>query len=136
MENSKPSEELAQFMFKTLDLAVFYIKDGVEPPTLFTDDKIAMRFKGKDSVKEVEAAKKYVAQLPDTSQMYAVVYDGYVTLDDKKQDAIMLEVGERGTDLGAVFGQRYQPKETVPEGFKLIGNPGYLGSTQNLFNGS
>ena len=133
MEKPKISDKLTNFMFDTRDLVIAnFIKDGVRPPTLFTDDGKVHRFVCEDSVKLVEKAREFISSLSKDVQMYVITYEGYATVDGVKYDALMLEVGERGGGEGAVFGQRYQPKKFLKK-FKLIGNTGYFGANKNLF---
>ena len=45
----------------------------------------------------------------------------------------MAEAGERGQETALVFAQRYQPKKFL-KSFIIIGNVGFFGPAQNLFN--
>jgi hypothetical protein len=40
--------------------------------------------------------------------MYAIAWDGYITLEGRKWDAILVEAGEAQEPRGVLFAQRYQ----------------------------
>ncbi len=61
---------------------------------------------------------------------YALVFDGRVTLDGEKHDAIIVEAGERMSDHGVVIALRYRPASEAGE-FEEVGNPRYLGRIAN-----
>lgn len=49
--------------------------------------------------------------LIQNASMYAIVWDGYATLEGRKWDAILVEVGESIRPTGAIYAQRYEAKE-------------------------
>jgi len=49
---------------------------------------------------------------PDSNcSMYAIAWDGYVTFEGRKWDAVLIEAGESSAAEGAIFAQRYELKE-------------------------
>lgn len=46
------------------------------------------------------------------NSMYAIAWDGFVTVDGRKWDAILVEAGESSAPEGVVLAQRYEIKET------------------------
>ena len=59
----------------------------------------------------LQAAQDSIAPSPEIS-MYAVVCDGFVTIDGRKWDAILVEAGESTAAEGVIMAQRYEVKET------------------------
>jgi hypothetical protein len=43
--------------------------------------------------------------------MYAIAWDGFATVEGRKWDAILVEVGEATQRNGKVYAQRYEAKE-------------------------
>jgi hypothetical protein len=58
----------------------------------------------------LQQAQRSVVPNPNAS-MYAIAWDGFATLDGKKWDAILVEVGENTAPKGAIYAQRYEAKE-------------------------
>jgi hypothetical protein len=44
--------------------------------------------------------------------MYSLAWDGFVTIDGRKWDAILVEAGDSFNADGVIFAQRYEAKET------------------------
>jgi len=42
--------------------------------------------------------------------LYAIAWDGYVTIDSKKSDAILIEVGQSDKEEGVIYAQRYEER--------------------------
>jgi hypothetical protein len=56
----------------------------------------------------------------------AVVLDGYTHIDDVREDAILVFVGERGSDHSHEFAQRYG-RGGLRKRFQKAGNIAYVG---------
>jgi hypothetical protein len=78
--------------------------------------------------------RRAVANAPPEVCKVAMAYDGYVTLEGTKYDAVFVEAGERGGASGVVFVQRYRPKGFL-RAFSTIGNPAYIGDTDHPLSG-
>ena len=89
--------------------------------------------------------KAYVGDTPDyADKMYEktiqeedpdfVVYatDSYLTSEGIKYDAVLLKAYDRNDTEIYLVGQKFRPKTDYEE-FKQIGNPGFLGTTENSF---
>ena len=79
----------------------------------------------------LQQAQQSIAPNPDLS-MYAIVWDGFATVEGRKWDAILVEVGETGQPQGAIYAQCYEAKEQGFFSKKLrnvaVGKPQLVGS--------
>lgn len=76
-------------------------------------------------------AREYVRQLSDGVSRYALVYDGYLKLDGRRQDAVYLEVGESGSPQAMLFVQAYARRTLLRRTF-LVGDLTYLEPIKTL----
>ena len=60
-----------------------------------------------------------------------VAFDGYLTVEGERSDAILVEGQERGQDESVGFAQRYRPGGRFKK-FATIGNAAYSGSGDRL----
>lgn len=62
-------------------------------------------------------------------EMYAIAWDGYITSEDIRNDAVFVEAGDHNDSLGVTFCQRYREvKKGLFKGKKCerIGNPALI----------
>ena len=131
----QPSTEYADFFFLAIDHAFGSIEDGGGPliPFVMTIDKDGNKHMQRFVTKRLEEglvhAQNYIDENQDKLEMFAIAWDGYITLDDKRTDALFVEAGDRNDSLGVTFCQRYQE---VRKGFlqgkkcERIGNPALI----------
>src|SRR3989338_890308 len=132
------SQRLMNLVFTSIDYGIEIVrkKDSHLTPALWSEaaGKITnQHIVAANPVIGVEKAREFVKNLTQETEVYVILYEGYVTLDATKYDAIMAEAGERGQETALVFAQRYQPKKFL-KSFIIIGNVGFFGPAQNLFN--
>jgi hypothetical protein len=65
------------------------------------------------------------------SNRVVVSYDGFVTANGAKMDAVMVVGRERGAADTVVFAQRYTPKKFLKK-FQTVGNAAFLGPGPSL----
>lgn len=65
------------------------------------------------------------------SEFAVLVYDGYLTIDGVKFDAVIVKGFDRKDKTGYQIGQRYERKSFLKP-FKVIGNAAYLGTVEQL----
>ncbi|MDR9809820.1 hypothetical protein [Rhizobium hidalgonense] len=112
MNNFSPSQAFADFFFLAIDHGFASVEDGGGPLTPFTmlvdpaGQKKLTRFAMAKLEDGVQAAKNSVAPA-EAIAMYAIAWDGFVTLEGRKWDAICVEAGEAHAEFGALFCQRY-----------------------------
>jgi hypothetical protein len=128
----QPSVEYADFFFLAIDHACGSIEDGGGPliPFVMTvnsdGEKQLQRFVTERLEDGLKHAREYVDVNQDKLDMYAIAWDGYVTIDDERTDAVFVEAGERNDSLGVIFCQRYREVKRgllQRKKFESIGNP-------------
>jgi hypothetical protein len=105
-------------------LIPFLLSTGTGRPTLqrFVADSL-------DRSREMvqEAADKLAADV----ERYAIAIDGYLRSETgERQDAILVEAGQRGEPRAFLFAQRYQPKD-VTQDLQVLGEPALVGESEN-----
>jgi hypothetical protein len=130
------SQQLADLVFLALDHSVDSVRASGGPLTPF----IAYEHDGKRELHRFAAerledgqqrAREAIAALPPSVTAYALAYDGFITVQGKKFDAILVEASERGRAAGVRMAQRYIPKKFLRI-FQTVGNPALLGECETL----
>ena len=119
-----PSEAVSNLAAETLGLAVKSVGNGTLVPFLVVRGA-AIILPGRTLEEITKMARAAINTLPETSSTYAFAYDGYLTLDGERTDAMFVEAGERGGDGPFVFAQRYRPKRFLRPA-KAVGKPKLL----------
>ena len=131
-EQIDTSVEFNDFMFIALDHGVKSIEDGASPLMPFAMTKSAggeqtlQRFATQTLEAGVEAAKEYVERQKSDISIYAIVWDGFLTLNNKKWDAVLVEAGEQGGEFGVLLAQRYEKKGILKKRNHPVGNPALI----------
>lgn len=127
------TETLQHLVLEALELALGCFSDGDRAPFVMFDDESGQRnlvdFKSTDGVIDarlVESARQFVDSSTSVSR-YAIVWDGLVTEDDRKIDAAIAEVGERGEPEAYLVAQKYKSIKKTRESKKL-GKPMLVGT--------
>src|SRR3954447_2310197 len=110
------SEKFADLVFLALDQGVESVRDGDGPLIPFVifeqDGKRELHRYAAEKLEDCERqARAAVAALPKGVTAYALAYDGFITVQGTKFDAILVEASERGRPAGVRMGQRYTPRE-------------------------
>jgi hypothetical protein len=119
------SDEVADLAFFALDHAIDSVSAG-EPlvPFAVVEDESGRdltRFAA-ETLEEGQAnAREHVRAARDAVRV-AIAYDGYLTVEGERSDAVFVEAQERGRPLGVVLAQRYRPGGRLRK-FATIGNP-------------
>ena len=126
MSDITASEELMDLVFKGLDHGIYSIKDGDGPliPFVMTQKNRELemkRFVSETLEGSVAAAKKFIANYTNAPDFAIMAYDGMLTIDGTKYDAIMVDGFDKTDPKGYCFAQRYKPKKFLSR-FKEIGN--------------
>ena len=66
-----------------------------------------------------------------TSDYGIIVYDGYLTVEGQKYDAVIVKGFDRKDHIGYLIGQRYQLKKLLTP-FKTVGNPAFIGNEEQV----
>ena len=82
----------------------------------------------------LQAAQDSIFPDPDKS-MYAIAWDGFVTMDGRKWDAILVEAGTADEPDGVLLAQRYEAKTVGLLSKKhrnvAVGDPIHIGSVSS-----
>ena len=133
------SQALIDLIFMGLDHGIGSVRGG-DPLVPFvvvtgSDGKRTLtRFVTDQLEPSAARAGEFVTALGNDAEMYVLVVDGYVHIEGKKYDAILVEGGERGKDYALQFAQRYE-LETIEGPLEKIGNPAYLGQVAQRLTG-
>jgi hypothetical protein len=89
------------------------------------------RFLADKLERSLAEARTHLAGLTDVERV-ALAYDGYVTIEDQRTDAILVEAQDAGRRNCLVFAQRYRPGGRLRK-LSAIGKPVFLGDGDPLF---
>jgi hypothetical protein len=135
MSDFSPSREFSEFFFLAIDHGFGSIEGGGGPLVPFTmvveasGRKQLTRFVTDRLEDGVEKAKSSITSSQSLS-MYAIAWDGFITLEGRKWDAILVEAGEASQDFGVLFSQRYvvgKKRLFRPGRCERVGNPALIG---------
>lgn len=124
------------FMFTGLDHGKNSIKDGSGPliPFVMTSlngEKKLSRFIADSYEDSLMNASEYIMHLNPVPDYALLAFDGFITMEGKKYDAVMVKAYNKTLDESFVFAQRFIPKNDNQE-FESIGNAAFIGKEQNL----
>ncbi len=129
------SAELRQYLKQAMDYGMSALL-GAEPLAPFTmiwrqsdGERLIERFRYGAYDDSLEMALKSVNKQADELKAYAVVWDGYVEMDNQKQEAVITEVAISGQPKAFQIAQPYQQTDM---GSKALGDFLFIGETENL----
>lgn len=83
----------------------------------------------------IKMVRKAASEVSKGTRRYVLVWDGYLTIESEKMDAVFAEAGEAGSRRGFLFAQRYR-KKTRSKKLEKVGNIIALKPIQNLLKGA
>lgn len=128
MSTQNEELEFNDFMFNALDKGFECIADGHRPLAPFIITKNHQRaldvkqFLG-DLQEGLLKAQSFVKNNSTALTMYAIVYDGYLTLQGEKWDGVFVEAGLKTSPFGFLLCQRYELKGLFKKSVFKVGNP-------------
>ncbi len=123
------THNLAELAVYALNLAFRSIKDGegMLVPFVMTDTadegRTMHRFVADSMEQSRQRARDWLGEAEVSVYRYAFAWDGYVTVDDTKWDAIFVEAGDRILPHGMLLCQRYRPKNGNGGARQVVGEP-------------
>jgi hypothetical protein len=132
-EESPDQIKLNDLMFQALDHAVASIGDSGGPLTPFSmcdevcGKKTLTRYAAERLEESVAQGKQRIEEAKADLLRYAFAWDGFVTIEGKKWDAILVEAGDKVAETGILLCQRYQKKGFFRKGVEPVGNPALIG---------
>lgn len=132
-EDARPSAELKEMCKQSLDGFLEALAEGQDLPALsfhYRSEDHTIIMEGKDGVIDaglVDELRKALVETCPSAARYVLAYDGFLTTDGVKNDAVVLEAGDRGNSVAFLFAHRYRldPKSNAVE---LIGGPEFIGN--------
>lgn len=122
------SKKLRQWAFKALDLGFGCFSDGDHAPFILLLDETGRRHlidlknvSGVIDSKLVECGREIIHGF-ESGQFYGLVWDGYLTTDGVKQDAVFVEAAVHGGVGAFVFAQAYKQKKRSKK-LEKVGRP-------------
>lgn len=122
------SKKLQTWAFEALDLGFDCFSDGDHAPFVLLHDETGQRhlidLKNASGVIDsslLEGGRKIISGF-DSGQLYGLVWDGYLTADGVKQDAVFVEAGAHGGDKAFLFAQAYEQKKRSRK-LEKVGQP-------------
>ena len=91
------------------------------------------RFAAEQPEGATELARQAAARMDD-AETVAIALDGFVTLEGKRAEAVIVEVSEAGGERSYIFGRRYRTR-TIFRNVKPVGSPVLVGYGEPLFEG-
>jgi hypothetical protein len=129
------SDELLDLIFAALDHGVGSVAEGgpLVPFALTEteDGRELARFVAETLEEGQEQSRRHVRAASDARRA-AIAYDGYLTVEEERSDAIFIEAQDRGQGNAVVFAQRYRPGGRLRK-FSPIGNAAFVGVGDPLF---
>ena len=123
------THDLAELAVYALNLAFRSIKDGegMLVPFVMTDTadegRTMHRFVADSMDQSRQRARDWLGEAGASIYRYAFAWDGYVTVDDTKWDAIFVEAGDRILPHGMLLCQRYRPTKGNGRTRQVVGEP-------------
>lgn len=132
------SEEFGDLIFFALDHGIESVRESGGPLIPFVmyvqnGELMIQRFVTDRLEDGPEEARLAIAAAPVNITAYALAYDGFITVEGTKCDAILVEASERGRPAGVLMAQRYSITGES-DGFEMVGNPILLEECATLFN--
>jgi hypothetical protein len=110
-------QKLQRWAFKALDLGFGCFSDGDHAPFILLIDEIGKRHlielknvTGVADSKLVEAGREVIRGF-ESGRFYGLVWDGYLTTEGVRQDAVCVEAATSGGAKAFVFAQAYRQQK-------------------------
>ena len=82
----------------------------------------------------ITKAVKFVQENKEIIDIYAIVWDGFITIDNHRQEAIFVEAGEKDLKDSLILAQRYEWSGFLKKKCVKINNPIKLGEKESKLN--
>ncbi len=126
-----------EFLFTGLDHGIDTIKEGstmIPFVITWTDgERKLIRFVADTFEESFKNATDHLRSLKPIPDYALLAYDGQVTIEEKKFDAIIVQAHNKNLVDCPVFAQRYIPK-TEDCAFRAIGNAAFIGTEKNCLH--
>lgn len=135
-ERRSPGDELTDLTSFALDHAVNSVSSGGPLIPFVVVENVQgrrlARFAAATLEEGVAQARNHLATADHgDARRLAVAYDGYLSIDGGRWDAVYIEAQDTGTAQAFVFPQRYKPKARLRK-FRSVGDAVSLGAVDPL----
>ncbi|MFK7948764.1 MAG: hypothetical protein AB8G11_14320 [Saprospiraceae bacterium] len=133
---NEAKEGLIELMFKGLDHGISSIQDSEGLLIVFSlfqqngEIKIVRFVTDKLEDGPIQA-QKYLVKMDEKPDFAVIAYEGIVTIENEKFDAVIVEGFDKNDTDAYVLAQRFKRK-TAKSKFEAIGNAGYFGNCENV----
>ncbi len=124
-DDPEPSDALAELAMLGLEHGVSSVEEGAKRRNL-------QRFVAEMLEESVAQARKFAASRRGRAERVAVAWEGFITLEGARSDAIFVQAFEAGDPVSFLFVQRYSPAKGKRKAAP-IGNPGLVDTPEPLF---
>ncbi len=138
MDINNADPRLMELVFMALDHGVDSIRSSGGPlvPFLMTETEDARnihRFVTERLEDGPVEARNALWSAEERPQFAVVCYDGYLTAEGRRYDAVMAEAYDMNDPFCYLLAQRYKPKAFLSR-FTTIGNAAFIGTQVNFSN--
>jgi hypothetical protein len=135
-EKMEMSQEFADLVFFALDHGINSIREGALAPFIVyvqNGKRSLHRYAADTFEASLVEARKAASHLPPTVSACVIAYDGNVTVNGVKSDAIIVEGAEKGNPIGMKLAQRYNPKRFL-KALKTVGNVSSISECKSILS--
>lgn len=132
----EPSDELMTFALFALDHAADSVLDSGGPLIPFAllevnGERSLARFVG--DLEDGQRQARDAVRSTSSDSMGAVCWDGFVTLDGERTDAVFVEASAAGDEASVILAQRYGQTGRLRKRLERVGNAAIVGDGTPLF---
>lgn len=133
---NKLNPQFMDFIFGGLDHGIDSIIDVGGPlipfvMTITEGKKELKRFVTEEYKAGIESAEEHLKLLSSKPDFALLAFNGYITWENKKYDAIIVRAFDKKEKEGYTFSQRYVPKVSG-QGIEPIGNSAFIGNEPSI----
>ena len=135
---NEAKESLIELMFKGLDHGIGSIQDSEGVLIAFSifeenNELKIVRFVTDKIEDGPIQAQKHLEKMDKKPDLAIIAYEGIVSIENEKFDAVIVEGFDQDDTDGYVLAQRFKRK-TADSKFEAIGNAGFFGNCENVLN--
>jgi hypothetical protein len=134
----KPHQLTIKLAGFALAHAAWSVSEGETLCTMaFTEngsDRQLFRFEADPIPESVEIGRQHLNDLQADLERWVLAFDGYITLNNKRRDALVIQLWSKCPGTPARIVQPYRPRARLRR-FKILGNPIFVDSAGALLEG-
>lgn len=134
MTDYPTNERFLDLVNEAMDLGIASAKEGGITPFVLIksgEKEKLIRYVADTFEESVAKAKIALSTAHRTQEFRVLVYDGYITVDGERSDAVLIEGQEIANDYAVCWAARYKPRGFM-RSFSLIGDVLFVGRIQSF----